>query len=107
MQILRIEAGRDPHDKQLHDLVGELSTRSAEFRHRWGAHDVRLHGAGSKHFRHRAVGELTLAYESVELVSEPGLTMTFYAAEPGSPTVEALRLLSAWAATELVDAAGR
>ncbi len=106
VSILRTEAGRDPHDKSLHDLVGELSTRSPEFRRRWGAHDVRLHGAGLKHFRHAAVGELALAYESVELVSEPGLTLTFYAAEPASPTAEALVLLSTWAATEL-SAAGR
>ena len=34
--ILRTEAGRDPHDKALHDLVGELSTRSEDFRRRWG-----------------------------------------------------------------------
>ena len=61
--MLRTAAGRDPHDKQLHDLVGELSTRSDEFRRRWGAHDVRIHGAGTKHFHHHAVGDLTLAYE--------------------------------------------
>ena len=45
--ILRTEAGRDPHDTRMHDLVGELSTRSQEFRRRWGSHDVRLHGAGA------------------------------------------------------------
>jgi transcriptional regulator with XRE-family HTH domain len=71
--MLRTAAGRDPHDKQLHDLVGELCTRSDEFRRRWGAHDVRIHGAGVKHFHHRAVGDLTLAYERVELTAEPGL----------------------------------
>ena len=81
--ILRTEAGRDPHDKALHDLVGELSTRSEEFRRRWARHDVRLHGAGTKHFHHTVVGDLELAYESVDMVSEPGLTLTVYAAEPG------------------------
>jgi hypothetical protein len=100
VSILRTEAGRDPHDKDLHDLVGELSTRSPDFRRRWGAHDVRLHGAGTKHFHHTAVGGLALAYESVDLISEPGLNLTTYAAEPASPTAEALILLSAWAATE-------
>lgn len=40
---LRTEAGRDPHDRQLHELVGELSTRSQEFRSRWSARDVRIH----------------------------------------------------------------
>jgi transcriptional regulator with XRE-family HTH domain len=98
--ILRTEAGRDPHDKDLHDLVGELSTRSDEFRRRWSAHNVRYHGAGTKHFHHHDVGDLQLAYESVDMISEPGLTLTLYAAEPGSPTAHALALLASWAATE-------
>ncbi|MFD6530911.1 helix-turn-helix transcriptional regulator [Streptomyces sp. NPDC060184] len=97
--ILRREAGRDPHDKDLHDLVGELSTRSEDFRTRWGAHDVRRHGTGTKRFRHPVVGELTLAYEVLELAAEPGLTMTVYTAEPGSSSEEGLRLLASWAAT--------
>ena len=97
--ILRTEAGRDPHDKELHDLVGELSTRSDDFRRRWSAHNVRLHGSGTKQFHHATVGDLALAYESFELVSEPGLTLTMYAAEPASPTAEALGLLASWTAT--------
>jgi transcriptional regulator with XRE-family HTH domain len=98
--ILHTEAGRDPHDKALHDLVGELSTRSESFRRRWSAHDVRYHGAGTKHFRHREVGGLELAYESVDMISEPGLTLTLYAAEPASPTAHALDLLASWTAGE-------
>ncbi len=94
--ILRTEAGRDPHDKALHDLVGELSTRSSDFRRRWGSHDVRLHGAGSKNFHHTTVGNLELAYESVDMISDPGLTMTIYVAEPASPTAHALDLLASW-----------
>ncbi|WP_119730538.1 helix-turn-helix transcriptional regulator [Thermomonospora amylolytica] len=97
--ILRTEAGRNPHDKDLHDLVGELSTRSDEFRTRWGAHNVRLHGTGTKRFHHQAVGDLTLAYEGLEMAAEPGLTLTVYTAEPGSPSEEGLRLLASWAAT--------
>ena len=98
--ILRTEAGRDPRDKDLHDLVGELSTRSDEFRRRWGAHDVRHHGTGAKSFRHHVVGDLTLAYEGLEMVAEPGLTLTIYTAEPGSPSDDALRLLGSWAASQ-------
>ncbi|MGW7517697.1 helix-turn-helix domain-containing protein [Streptomyces sp. NPDC054796] len=97
--ILRREAGRDPHDKGLHDLIGELSTRSAEFRSRWGAHNVRRHGTGTKRFHHSVVGDLTLAYEALEPAAEPGLSMTIYTAEPGSPSEEGLRLLASWAAT--------
>ncbi|WP_428951994.1 helix-turn-helix transcriptional regulator [Streptomyces sp. cg35] len=102
--ILRTEAGRNPHDKELHDLVGELSTRSDEFRTRWGAHNVRHHGTGTKRFHHQAVGDLTLAFEGLEMAAEPGLTLTIYTAEPGSPSEEGLRLLASWAATQETDA---
>ncbi|MDG9701555.1 helix-turn-helix transcriptional regulator [Streptomyces sp. DH37] len=97
--ILRTEAGRNPHDKDLHDLVGELSTRSDAFRTRWGAHNVRHHGTGTKRFHHQAVGDLTLAYEGLEMAAEPGLTLTIYTAEPGTASEERLRLLASWAAT--------
>jgi transcriptional regulator with XRE-family HTH domain len=96
---LRTAAGQDPHNKSLHDLVGELSTRSDEFRRRWSSHNVRTHGSGIKHFHHDIVGGLTLAYESLDLRAEPGLTMTIYTAEPDSPTAHALALLASWAAT--------
>lgn len=96
---LRTAAGRDPNDAALHDLVGELATRSPDFARRWGTHDVRTHGTGVKHFHHHVVGDLELAYESLDLVAEPGLRITLYAAEPGSATAQALTLLAAWAAT--------
>lgn len=98
--ILRTEAGRDPHDKAMHDLVGELSTRSPDFAALWSAHDVRLHGSGTKTFHHTAVGDLELAYEGMEMLSAPGLSLTLYSAEPGSRTAQALTLLASWAATE-------
>ncbi|TWF79808.1 helix-turn-helix protein [Pseudonocardia hierapolitana] len=100
---LRTAAGKNPHDKGLHDLVGELSTRSDEFRRRWGAHNVRTHGTGVKGFHHHVVGDLTLAYESMDLRAEPDLTMTLYTAEPGSPSEDALRLLASWAASRTSD----
>jgi transcriptional regulator with XRE-family HTH domain len=101
---LRTAAGKDPHDKGLHDLVGELSTRSDDFRRRWSAHNVRTHGTGVKTFHHHAVGDLELAYESMDLRAEPDLTMTLYAAQPASPTEDALRLLASWAATNQTPA---
>ena len=98
--ILRTEAGRDPHNKELHDLIGELSTRSTDFRSRWGSHNVRHHGTGFKTFHHDIVGEMTLAYEGMEMESEPGLSITVYAAEPGSDSAERMQLLASWAASE-------
>lgn len=99
--ILRTEAGRDPRDKQLHDLIGELSTRSNAFRTRWGAHNVRRHGSGTKNFHHHEVGVLVLSYEGLELTAEPGLSFLIYTAEPGSPSEQRLQLLASLAATEI------
>ncbi|HWK91471.1 MAG TPA: helix-turn-helix transcriptional regulator [Luteimicrobium sp.] len=97
--IMRAEAGRDPHDKALQDLVGELSTCSETFRRLWAAHDVRTHGAGTKRFHHPVAGELTLAYEELAITAEPGNVVMIYTAEPGSPSAERLKLLASWAAS--------
>jgi transcriptional regulator with XRE-family HTH domain len=96
--VMRAEAGRDPHDKELQDLVGELSTRSETFRQLWAAHNVRTHGSGTKRYHHPVVGELIFAYEELAITAEPGLVMLIYTPEPGSPTAERLRLLASWAA---------
>jgi transcriptional regulator with XRE-family HTH domain len=98
--ILHTEAGRDPFNKPLTDLVGELSTRSEDFRTRWAQHDVRLHRGGYKDFRHPAVGDLHLAFDALQLPNAPGLTLTAYSADPGTPSEDGLRLLATWAATE-------
>ena len=104
--LLRTEAGRDPHDASLTALVGELSTRSDEFRIRWGTHNVRTHYTGSKTFRHPAVGELTLSYDVMDLPGDAGLSLTAYTAEPNSPSADALKLLASWAATALTETGG-
>jgi len=96
--LLHTEAGRDPYDRGLTDLVGELSTRSETFRARWAAHDVRLHQTGTKHLRHPLVGELKLGFEAMPMPADQGLTLTAYSAEPGSPAQDALRLLASWSA---------
>jgi transcriptional regulator with XRE-family HTH domain len=98
--LLRTEAGRDPDNKDLTDLIGELATRSDEFRTRWGAHDVRGHHRGVKRFRHPVVGELEVPFEAMDLPADPGLVLTVYTAEPASPADEALRFLASWAESE-------
>jgi transcriptional regulator with XRE-family HTH domain len=96
---LRSEAGRNPYDRDLADLVGQLSVRSDEFRVLWAGHDVRYHRSGMKRFRHPLVGDLTLAYESLQLPADPGLTLVTYSAEPGSSTEASLRELADWITT--------
>ena len=97
--ILRWAAGRDPHDRDLSDLVGELATHSEAFRTSWAAHDVRLHNTGVKHYHHPMVGELTLSFNRLDLPVDHGLTILTYTAEPGSRSEEALKLLGSWTAT--------
>ncbi|MEU2799525.1 helix-turn-helix transcriptional regulator [Streptomyces sp. NPDC006863] len=99
VRILRAQAGATPHDKQLIQLVGELSTRSTDFRSRWAAHDVGVHRAGRKTLHHHEVGELVLGFEELTLDSSPSITLSAYIAEPASPTAERLQLLATWAAT--------
>jgi transcriptional regulator with XRE-family HTH domain len=97
--MLRTEAGRNPHDKGLSNLIGELSTRSENFRTWWAAHNVRFHRAGVKRFHHPVVGDLTLSFEALELAADNGLQISAYTAEPGTPSDDALKLLATWAAT--------
>ena len=96
---LRSEAGRNPYDRQLSDLIGELSTRSDEFRVRWAAHNVRFHRTGIKRLHHPVVGELELCYEVMELSADAGLTISVFTAEAGSASQQALDLLASWTAT--------
>lgn len=104
--VLRSAAGRDPFDKALTALVGELSTRSEEFRTRWAAHNVHLHTGGSKKIDHPVVGRLELMYDSMQIAAAPGLTLLVYTAQPGSPSADALQLLASWSADQERTAVG-
>jgi transcriptional regulator with XRE-family HTH domain len=97
--ILRAAAGRDPYDRDLSDLVGELATQSEAFRTHWAAHNVRFHATAVKPLHHPAVGDLSLSFNRLDIAADSGLTMFIYAAEPGTRSAEALNLLGSWAAT--------
>jgi len=97
--VLHEAAGRDPYDRALSDLVGELSTRSETFRTFWAAHNVRRHDTGVKSVHHPLVGEVTFTFESMELLADSGLTMFVYTTEPGSKSEQAMNLLASWTAT--------
>jgi transcriptional regulator with XRE-family HTH domain len=95
--LLRAEAGRAPYDRRLSALVGELSTRSEDFRFRWAAHDVRVHTTGVKKLHHPVVGDLDLPFESLPVETGGSTNLVTYLPEPGSPTEDALALLASWA----------
>lgn len=97
--VLRVEAAKNPYDRELSNLIGELSTRSDTFRTMWGEQNVHIYTKGTKRFLHPAVGEMALVHESLDLPSEDGLSITVYNAAPGTPAADALQLLASWAAT--------
>lgn len=98
--ILRQEAARDPHSRELSELIGELSTRSEKFRELWAEHNVRFHRTGVKSFHHPAVGSFELTFQALQLPGDEGLTLFAYTAEPGTPAADALALLATWRATQ-------
>ncbi|MEG9250026.1 helix-turn-helix transcriptional regulator [Arthrobacter sp. Soc17.1.1.1] len=97
---MRLLAGQDPSDKALMALVGELATRSNEFRTWWGGHTVRTHSTGTKRINHPIVGDMTLGYETLAITSTPGLVLMTYLTEPATPSADALNLLRSWTANE-------
>ncbi|WSQ09381.1 helix-turn-helix transcriptional regulator [Streptomyces sp. NBC_01231] len=103
--VLRVEVAKNPYDRELSNLIGELSTRSDAFRTLWGAHDVHVFTEGTKRFHHRAVGEMELVHETLDLPGEQGLSITVYSADPCTPAADALKLLASWAASRNRDAA--
>lgn len=96
--LLRAASAQDPHDRELIDIVGTLTTRSEEFSALWASHDVLRHRSGAKLLTHPDVGDLEFGYESFELSTDPGLVMLVFTIEPNSRTAEAMRLLASWAA---------
>jgi transcriptional regulator with XRE-family HTH domain len=104
---LRSAVGRCPDDRALSDLVGELSTRSDQFRQLWARHDVRYHSSGVKRLHHPQVGDMELRYEGLDVVSDAGLTIYAYTAEPGTRSAEALDLLGTLAATTAAEREAR
>lgn len=94
--LLRAEAGREPRDRALRELVGELSTLSPEFRGRWAAHDVLMRHDGVKRLQHPDAGHLELTFQSLDLPL-PGRAvhdLIVYTAEPGTASEERLGLLA-------------
>ncbi|MFF7216733.1 helix-turn-helix domain-containing protein [Streptomyces sp. NPDC008238] len=94
--ILRLEAGRRPHDRQLADLVGELMLQSPEFTTWWTDHRVLRCTHGAKLHHHPVVGDLHFDFESFPVPGDAEQTLYVYNVEPGSPTEQALRLLESW-----------
>jgi hypothetical protein len=83
-------------DRELIELIGQLSTRSAGFRIRWARGDVRAHRGGRKVFRHPLIGEVTLPFENLQVDAVSGQVLTVFTPQPGTPEADAIRLLASW-----------
>lgn len=91
---LRAAAGRDLYDRDLTDLVGELSMRSEEFSRRWASHDVGEYRTGTQRFHHSLVGDVELRYEAFQTLAGIDEILIVYTAEADSPSADALRHLA-------------
>ncbi|MBE1608413.1 helix-turn-helix domain-containing protein [Actinopolymorpha pittospori] len=108
--VLRMEAGRTPHDPALNALVGELGVRDPDFRTWWASHRVRGPQQLTKTYHHPVAGTLTLEVQQFSVDTHPDQQLIAYTAEPGSPSHEALHFLLQWSATRTNpddDRAGR
>jgi len=102
---LRSEAGRNPYDRGLTDLIGQLSTRSDEFRTLWATHNVKLHYTATKTMHHAIAGDLELTGEALQLPGEPDLTIITYTWDPTGPTAQGVAFLASWSTDERSPAA--
>jgi len=105
--MLRFEAGRDPLNSDLTALIGELATRSPQFRRDWADQDVHEHRTGKKVYRHPVVGEMDISYDVFELPGEPGLSITTYGVDDDTESADRMVLLGSWAATREASSAHR
>ncbi|RAU96709.1 transcriptional regulator [Mycobacterium colombiense] len=105
--MLQAEAARSPHSPEITRIVGELATRSDDFRGRWAAHNVTAHRHGVKVFRHAEFGELTFTYNVFAVTAAPGLSLVGYTADPNSQSEQALKILASWSLDQQAADRGR
>ncbi|HWO59225.1 MAG TPA: helix-turn-helix transcriptional regulator [Umezawaea sp.] len=90
---LRATAARYPDDPETSQLVAELLAGSEEFARLWESHDVSGRHALRKTFQHPLVGPVTVDCDALDVTAQDQ-RVVIYTAAPGSPSEEALRLLS-------------
>lgn len=93
---LRADVGKHPGDPAATALVGELAVNSEEFRQWWARHTVARKSAGTLKLHHGVVGGVELDFEHLLLPDDPDQSLRIYTAKNGSPSQDALTLLSTW-----------
>jgi transcriptional regulator with XRE-family HTH domain len=91
---LRLVAGRYRDDRELAELVGELTLKSDDFAALWSRHPVHNCRSGRKQFHHPEFGDFDLEFEILQMPDDTGHRILTYTAIPGTPSHAALRLLA-------------
>ncbi|MFK4083691.1 helix-turn-helix transcriptional regulator [Kribbella sp. NPDC020789] len=90
---LRSTAARYPDDPEVQELIADLLAGSPRFAELWQTHDVAAEPTLCKTFNHPVVGPITVNCDSLA-IADRDQQLILYTATPGSPSEEALRLLS-------------
>ncbi|WP_059006116.1 helix-turn-helix transcriptional regulator [Streptomyces specialis] len=90
---LRAAAARYPDDPEVAGLVSELLSGSEHFARLWAAHDVHAENTLRKTVHHPLVGAVTVNCDVLD-ITDRDQRVVIYTADPGSPSDEALRLLT-------------
>nr|WP_210739970.1 hypothetical protein [Nocardia coubleae] len=102
--MLRLNAGRDPLNEALTALIGELATRSPQFRQDWARQEVHEHRCGEMTFNHPHLGPIRVSFDGFAMPGEKGLSIITYSAEEGTVDADRLHLLPLWAESEHAEA---
>jgi transcriptional regulator with XRE-family HTH domain len=94
--FLRAVLGAESPDRELVELVGELSIASKRFATLWARHDVKHRSTGPSALYHPQVGPLDLHYTIMHLPEQRQMLVTYHA-DPGSPSEQSLSLLASLA----------
>jgi transcriptional regulator with XRE-family HTH domain len=92
---LRFIAASFQDDRDLAELIGELTLKSPEFASLWAKHPVQRCTSGVKHLHHPLVGELELDFQVLHLPDTSGQRLLTHTAAPGSAAAAGLALLKA------------
>jgi transcriptional regulator with XRE-family HTH domain len=92
--ILRHDASSHRNDRELNELIGELTVKSSDFREWWAQHKVYECTSGRKRLNHPVVGRVDIDYQTFPVPGEPDQHLFVYNAQTGSPSDDALRILA-------------